>query len=165
MTTPALPYTRHCFVCGAENPHGLQLRFYRDGQSVVAGFTPQPHHAGFRGIVHGGLIATALDEAMFWAAACQTKRFCLAAELTVRFIRKVVVGQSLQVVAWLEADRGRLWESSAVLRDAAGVVYAKATCKQIPMDDAAMQDAARDFLPAADALPVADLFPTLAPPA
>ena len=147
MSAVPLPYTRDCFVCGAHNAHGLHLRFRREGDEVRADFTPQPQHAGFRGIVHGGILATVLDEAMFWAAASTTKRFCLAAELNVRFVSKVTVGQTLTVVARLRADRGRLWESSAELRDAHGKVCVRATCKQIPMDQKAMKDAAVDFLP------------------
>jgi acyl-coenzyme A thioesterase PaaI-like protein len=147
MSTLALPYTRNCFVCGAHNPLGLRLRFYRDGDEVRADFTPQPAHAGFRGIVHGGILATVLDEAMFWAAATAKKQFCLAAELNVRFVNKVAVCQKLVCVARLKTDRGRLWESAAELRDDQGTVYARATCKQMPMNLASMKDAAVDFLP------------------
>src|SRR5206468_1281424 len=127
MSALQLPYTKNCFVCGAHNPHGLHLRFRREGNEVLTDFVAQPHHAGFRGIVHGGIIATALDEAMFWAAATTTKRFCLAAELTVRFLQKVSVGQKYLIVAQLDADRGRVWRSSAELRDAAGKVCARGT--------------------------------------
>ena len=61
MSELQLPYTRDCFVCGAHNPHGLRLRFRREGDEVRADFTPQPQHAGFRGIVHGGVLATFFD--------------------------------------------------------------------------------------------------------
>jgi uncharacterized protein (TIGR00369 family) len=147
MSKQQLPYTRDCFVCGAHNPHGLHLRFHREGDEVHADFTAQPQHAGFRGIVHGGILATVLDEAMFWAAATTQKQFCLAAELNVRFVDKVTVGQKLVCVARLKADRGRLWESEAELRDENGKVYVRATCKQVPMNVEAMKDAALDFLP------------------
>jgi uncharacterized protein (TIGR00369 family) len=147
MSTLALPYTRDCFVCGAHNPHGLRLRFRRDGDEVRADFVPEPQHAGFRGIVHGGILATVLDEAMFWAAATAKKQFCLAAELNVRFVNKVAVGQKLVCIARLKTDRGRLWESEAELRDEQGTVYARATCKQVPMSLESMKDAAVDFLP------------------
>ena len=157
-----LPYTRDCFVCGVHNPHGLHLRFRREGDEVCADFTPQSHHAGFRGIIHGGIIATVLDEAMFWAAATTTKRFCVAAELNVRFVKKVSVGQKLIVVAKLDADRGKLWHSSAELRDADGVVYARATCKQLPMSAVEMKHAAVDFLPDPTMAEALKLFPTLA---
>ena len=147
MSKLELPYTRDCFVCGAHNPHGLRLRFRREGDEVRAEFAPQAQHAGFRGIVHGGILSTVLDEAMFWAAASTKKRFCLAAELNVRFLHKVAVGQPLICVARLKVDRGRLWESEAELRDWHGTVYARATCKQVPMNLSAMKDAAVDFLP------------------
>jgi len=157
-----LPYTKNCFVCGAHNTHGLHLRFRREGDEVLADFTPAAHHAGFRDIVHGGIIATALDEAMFWAAALTTRRFCLAAELTVRFLQKVSVGEKYLIVAKLDFDRGRMWHSSAELRDAARRVCARATCKQIPMDSTAMKHVAADFLPDPATAAAASLFPDLA---
>lgn len=161
MSTLQLPYTRDCFVCGAHNPHGLHLRFRREGDEVLADFIPQPHHAGFRGIVHGGIISTALDEVMFWAAAAQKGKFCLAAELNVRFLKKVSVGQKLIVAARFGSDRGRLWESSAELRDEQGTVYARATCKQVPLSLDQMKDAAVDFLPDPATAAATSLFPDL----
>ncbi|MGD0016006.1 MAG: PaaI family thioesterase [Verrucomicrobiia bacterium] len=161
MSATLLPHTRGCFVCGEHNPHGLHLRFHRDGASVVTEFVPQPHHAGFRGIVHGGVLATVLDEAMFWAAACATKRFCLAAELNVRFLKKVGLEQRLLCVANFVADRGRLWESRAELRDESGTVYVRATCKQVPISVADMRHAAEDFLCDEHTIPARELFPDL----
>jgi acyl-coenzyme A thioesterase PaaI-like protein len=162
MSKPHLPYTRDCFVCGEHNPHGLRLKFRRENGKVFADFTPEKHHAGFRNIVHGGILATILDEAMFWAAATATKKFCLAAELSVRFVKKVTVGQNLIVEAEFFADRGRLWESRAEIRDGKGTVFARGSCKQAPMSVAEMKHAAADFLPAADAASARDLFPDLA---
>ena len=98
---------------------------------------------------------------MFWAAASATKRFCLAAELNVRFLKKVSVGEKYLIVAKLDADRGRVWHSSAELRDAGGKVCARATCKQIPMDVAAMKHAAVDFLPDPGTAEAIKLFPDL----
>jgi uncharacterized protein (TIGR00369 family) len=52
-----------CFGCGAENPHGLHLKPRRcaDG-SWESEFVPEDFHCGWPGVVHGGIIATALDE-------------------------------------------------------------------------------------------------------
>lgn len=156
-----LPYTRGCFVCGAHNPHGLQLKFLREGDEVRAEFVPQPHHAGFRGIIHGGILSTVLDETMFWAAACAMKRFALAAELNVRFMKKVSVGDKLTVVAAFVADKGRLWESRAELRKEDGTVCARATCKQMPMSADEMKFAAGDFLSDPQTAWAVELFPGL----
>ena len=62
-----LPRTRSCFVCGVGNPLGLNLAFQSTGTTVTAVFRPRAEHVGFKRVVHGGLIATVLDEAMVWA--------------------------------------------------------------------------------------------------
>ncbi|MGE5578875.1 MAG: PaaI family thioesterase [Bacillota bacterium] len=53
----------HCFGCGADNPQGLQLKPGRtnDG-SWESVFIPKESHCGWPGVVHGGILATALDE-------------------------------------------------------------------------------------------------------
>ena len=158
-----LPYTRNCFVCGAHNQHGLQLKFRQEGGEVRADFTPQPHHAGFRGIIHGGILSTVLDEAMFWAAAVATRRFGLAVELNVRFMKKVSVRDPLTVVAAFVADKGRLWESRAELRRDDGSVVARAMCKQMPMSAEEMHFAAGDFLADPATTVAAALFAGLKP--
>ena len=56
-----------CFGCGRQNPIGLKLTFYEDGEQVWAPWTPRHEHQGYEGIVHGGLITTVLDEVMGWA--------------------------------------------------------------------------------------------------
>src|SRR3972149_4176889 len=54
-----------CFVCGKKNPAGLHLDFELVGQTQVrTSFLPTPAFQGFRDIVHGGIIATILDEVM-----------------------------------------------------------------------------------------------------
>lgn len=66
--------TGRCFGCGALNGRGLQLKSYlkalpQAGTSVelVAGFTPEPHHEAYEGIVNGGIIGTLLDCHSAWA--------------------------------------------------------------------------------------------------
>jgi len=54
--------SRMCFVCGIDNSIGLHLHFYPDDEGrCIARFRPQPHHQGYPGQLHGGLISTLLD--------------------------------------------------------------------------------------------------------
>ena len=53
-----------CMACGAANPIGLGLVFAEEGDAVRAEFTPLAWHQGYDGLVHGGIIAMLLDEAM-----------------------------------------------------------------------------------------------------
>ena len=142
-----LPHTRSCFVCGEANPLGLNLRFETDGRVVRSRFEPRTEHAGFRQTVHGGLIATVLDEAMVWACAVRTARFGFCAELNVRFVRPLSPGQSVTITAELTNNRrGKLFEAGAELRDHNGHVLASATGKYIPVKEIQLSEMARDFV-------------------
>lgn len=142
-----LPHTRSCFVCGESNPTGLNLRFETDGRKVQANFTPHAAHVGFKETVHGGLIATILDEAMVWACAVQTRLFAYCAELQVRFVRPLRPGAPVMVTAELTANRrDRLFEAKAELHDTAGVLVASASGKYLPIKEVDAIDMATDFV-------------------
>ena len=55
---------RMCFGCGDMNACGLQLNFRLEGNKATAEFVPEERYQGYPGLVHGGVTATALDEAM-----------------------------------------------------------------------------------------------------
>src|SRR5215475_10426452 len=101
----ALPHTHSCFVCGESNPLGLKLRFETDGRIVRSRFMPRPEHVGFKRVVHGGIIATLLDEIMVWACAVRTKRFAFCAEMTVRFVNPLAPREEVVVEAELTSNR------------------------------------------------------------
>lgn len=132
-----LPHTRSCFVCGEANPSGLRLRFHTDGRIVRAEFTPHPDHIGFKGVVHGGITSTLLDEIMVWACAVATKQFAFCAELTVRFQQPLRPGETVVATGELvENRRGRIFEATSELRDRAGAVLATASGKYLPIKSA-----------------------------
>jgi uncharacterized protein (TIGR00369 family) len=142
-----LPHTRSCFVCGESNPAGLKLRFETDGRLVQTNFVPRAEHVGFRQTVHGGLIATLLDEIKVWACAVQTKRFAFCAELNVRFISPVRPNDELLACGELVSNRrGKLFEAKAELRNQAGLVLATATGKYLPIKQADVTQMAADFV-------------------
>jgi uncharacterized protein (TIGR00369 family) len=142
-----LPHTRSCFVCGESNASGLKLRFTVDDGKVTTRFTPSPDHVGFRNTVHGGIIATLLDEIMVWACAVQTRRFAFCAELNVRFLKPLQPGSETMAVAELvENRRNKIYHAKAELRDAKGTVVATATGKYLPISEAQTVVMAEDFV-------------------
>jgi acyl-coenzyme A thioesterase PaaI-like protein len=142
-----LPHTRSCFVCGESNPAGLNLRFETDGRRVQTRFVPRAEHVGFRHTVHGGLIATLLDELMVWACAVRTRRFSYCAELTVRFLLPVRPDQALLATGELVCNRrDKLFEAGAELRNEAGVTLASASGKYLPIKQADLRELATDFV-------------------
>ncbi len=69
MDERVLSQANRCFVCGPGNPIGLHLRFREEGEGVAADFTPTDLHVGWEGLIHGGIVAALLDDAManIWA--------------------------------------------------------------------------------------------------
>jgi uncharacterized protein (TIGR00369 family) len=128
-----LPDSEHCFVCGRGNEGGLRRRFYLEGEAVCVDLVPTETHQGYTGVVHGGILSTLLDEAMGWAPCVQHGRFCVAAELQVRFLKPAPVGRKLTVRGWVTGGGRRLWEAAGDVRDEAGTVYARGTGKFVPL--------------------------------
>jgi acyl-coenzyme A thioesterase PaaI-like protein len=58
-----------CYGCGPNNPEGLQIKSYVDGNRIIAQWQPKPHHHAFPDILNGGVIGTLLDCHCNWAAA------------------------------------------------------------------------------------------------
>lgn len=124
-------YTKNpnmCFGCSKDNPIGLKLNFtYEDGvcrTSAVIG----ENYQGWNNVVHGGIIATMLDETMaqwLWLNDIP----CMTAEMTTRFSLEVPVGEKITVEATCAGHRGRLYEmeGKVVLPD--GRVAARARAK------------------------------------
>jgi acyl-coenzyme A thioesterase PaaI-like protein len=129
-----LPHTQGCLVCGKQNPHGLHLSLFVDESTNIVSltYTPLPEHIGFEGIVHGGILATVLDEAMVWAATWHNKIFCVAGEMNIRFRLGATVGEQLNVTAQVLSQRRNIIETVGQIRSPAGVV-ATATGKYIPV--------------------------------
>ena len=142
-----LPHTHSCFVCGESNSIGMNLRLTTDGHIVQTRFTPRAEHVGFKQVVHGGIIATLLDEIMVWACAVQTKRFAYCAELTARFLAPLRPGEETIATGELVANRrDRIFEAKAEIKDPAGKLLATAIGKYLPVRPVEAAEMATDFV-------------------
>ncbi len=105
-----------CFGCSPSNPAGLQMRFRRLGERVVARHTIADRFHGAPGVAHGGIVATLLDEMSCAAVTLVADRRVMTGELTVRYEHPCPVEAPLELVAWI-ADRShrRYWVVEAEL--------------------------------------------------
>jgi acyl-coenzyme A thioesterase PaaI-like protein len=122
------PNSRKCFVCGVENPSGLNLRFYETGPGEVTAEVRAPERfQGFPGVVHGGVVAAVLDEAAGRAVmAGAPTRFMYTAKLEVSYRQPTPVGVLLQLTGRVSRLRGRLARATAELRLPDGTLTADA---------------------------------------
>lgn len=116
----------HCFGCGPANPIGLRLdNFLRDGKVVTAAFSPRHNYSGFSGLLHGGIVATALDEIMAWTAILVEDTMVITGKLDLRFKKPAQVDQDFLLAGELVERRGRRLQLEA--RMVAGdLVFAEA---------------------------------------
>jgi len=124
MAEPASP-ARFCFGCGPENPRGLGLEFRIEDGRAVAEFVTPDYLQGFPGYVHGGGVATMLDEAMGWAAYGQGI-WAMTARFSMRMRDSVPLGGRVTVSGSVVRDRGQFLQMRAELRSAEGKVFAEA---------------------------------------
>jgi uncharacterized protein (TIGR00369 family) len=121
---------QNCFVCGRENPAGLRLKFREDPDSgrVEAEVLFPARFQGWQDTVHGGLLATVLDEAMIKAAAAAGHK-CVSAEITVKYKEPARTGTRYHAEGKVTQARGHIVLAESRIGDAAGRVYAQATGK------------------------------------
>ena len=127
---------RTCFVCGEKNPAGLKLRLRMDqarGESNSE-VTFAAHFQGWAGIVHGGLVATVLDEAMIYAAGSKDLK-CVTGEITVRYVKPALTGVTYALKGRFLEDQGRIVLAESVLVGGEGQEIARATGKLFKVKD------------------------------
>jgi acyl-coenzyme A thioesterase PaaI-like protein len=117
-----------CFACRPVALGGLGLSFavQSDG-SVAADWTCPPGGESYAGIVHGGLLATALDGAMIHALFARGI-VARTGELNVRYSQSVRAGEPTAVTARLRQAHHPLYSLEAEVHQA-GVLCARASGK------------------------------------
>jgi acyl-coenzyme A thioesterase PaaI-like protein len=95
-----------CFGCGQANLFGLQLELERTEEGVAGRFFVKQDHQGPPGYAHGGVIATALDEAMALLLHDEGVH-ALTARLEVDLLAPAPVGTYVEVSAEVEERSGR----------------------------------------------------------
>lgn len=131
----------NCYVCGTQNPEGLQIPFERaaDG-GCRAEYVARATHVGWPEIIHGGLLFTLMDEAVAWATI-YAGRHGVTGRAEARFRMPARVGMRLIVT-------GRITESSRrALRAHAEIREGSETGRLVSEMDALM--AVADLEPAA----------------
>jgi acyl-coenzyme A thioesterase PaaI-like protein len=123
-----------CFGCGRNNPIGLKLVFTREGEGVRAEFTPDTVYQGWSGVVHGGIVACMLDEAMSHAAY-HVGAPCLTASMAVRLRKPCPINELLIITGTITKNRRMIIETKATICLKDGTVIAESTAKQFIIEN------------------------------
>lgn len=126
------PFTDNqgCFVCGKRNPSGLKLDFSTlPGNETTESAVVFPETLqGWERTVHGGLVATVLDEMLVQSAAARGHK-CITAEITVKFKKPVAIGHPYKIIGRVTGIRGKIAFAESELLDGDGKAVATASGK------------------------------------
>jgi acyl-coenzyme A thioesterase PaaI-like protein len=123
------PNSRMCFICGLENPVGLRLRIYQTEPGVIeTTYTAPDHFQGYPGVLHGGIVATILDEVSGRAQMGDpsSPRFMFTAKLEVKYRKNVPTGKPLKIIGKVGRSKGKMAEGWAGIYDEQGELLAEA---------------------------------------
>ncbi|MBN2432574.1 MAG: PaaI family thioesterase [Acidobacteria bacterium] len=117
----------YCFCCGRDNPRGMKLdiRSGEDGE-VYTLYTPPAEFQGYQGVVHGGILATLMDEIMAHALLRRGMGSAATARMEVVFRHPARTGVELRICGRVEDVSGRRITTTAVIADADGRRLAEA---------------------------------------
>ena len=122
------PTSDYCFICGRKNPVGLKMHFYTTASDeVTADYTIPDHYQGYPGIVHGGIVASILDETAGRSVMADgDDRFFVTVTMNITYRNPVPTETPVKILGRLKSKRGRRAMVSGEIRSLEGQVLAEA---------------------------------------
>lgn len=85
----------NCFACAPNNPYGLKMEFYEDGDDIVSLWSPDDNYQGWFNTLHGGIQATLLDESAGWLISRKFQTTGMTTNLNVKYKKPVPTGRDV----------------------------------------------------------------------
>lgn len=124
-----------CFGCGFDNAIGLKLEFQvAEDKSILCLTTIPDGYEGPPGCVHGGVIATMLDETMHKTVRALGVAVAVTRSIEIEYRRPVPIGKPLRVEARHLEQNGHKHCTEARILDESKSVLATAKALFIELD-------------------------------
>jgi len=130
IINPYNPELNKCFGCSRKNPIGLKLEFEEVDNYIEATWEPKEYYQGYVNVLHGGIIATMLDEVGAWCVSVKKGTAGVTSELKVRYLKPVFMNRgNITLRAHIERTEGRYVYLKCDLTDSNGKICAEADTK------------------------------------
>ena len=131
------PNASMCYICGRDNPIGLRMNFYDNGVDTVESVvTPADHFQGYPGVLHGGVVASILDEVIGRSTmASDHHRFMMTVSMNVQYRHPVPMGSELTAIGTRTRLRGRIGQAEGRIVLPDGTVACEAQLVLADMPD------------------------------
>lgn len=116
----------NCFGCAPDNPIGLHMDFYEDGDDILCFWIPQTHYQGWLGVLHGGIISTLIDETAGWVVTRKLQAAGMTSRLEVKFHKAIRSDETqISIRARISEQKRNIVVIHVEVENAHGVVCAE----------------------------------------
>jgi uncharacterized protein (TIGR00369 family) len=129
----------NCFACGDSNPLGMRLRIELGEGTARTAWRAGDDFVGWSDKIHGGIVATMLDEVMAWACA-SFDAWAVTAEMSVRYRSPASPGDELEAEARVVTKRRRIYDVEGFVRTAQGRLIAEGSGRYLGAAPSAKED-------------------------
>ncbi len=128
----------NCFGCAPHNQFGLKLKFYPHEAGIRSLFNLSHSYSSYPGMIHGGIVATILDEVMGNTLVIKAKRLSFTLSLSLRYLAPVLPEQDYSSYAEIKKYDGDFAEVQGSIYDQENelIVRAKGSYKVILSEEA-----------------------------
>ena len=125
----------NCFGCCPNNPYGVKMQFYEDGEDIVCFWKPQDNYQSWINTLHGGVQSVLLDEICGWVVSHHLRASGVTAKMETRFRKPVAINQAfVELRARLRETKRNIAVIDGEIRSATGEILVECTCTYFTFD-------------------------------
>ncbi|MCD8291724.1 MAG: PaaI family thioesterase [Prevotella sp.] len=83
-----------CFGCCPNNPIGVHMEFFEDGEDIVCFWKPEAHYQGWINTMHGGILCTLMDETAAWVLFRKLQTCGVTTSIEVKYKKPVMTTET-----------------------------------------------------------------------
>ena len=125
-----------CFGCSPDNPIGVHMEFFEDGDDIVSFWRPSEHYQGWIDTLHGGIQSTLIDEIAGWVVTRKLQTAGMTRRLEVDFLKPVMTTETqITLRARIAEQRRSIVYIDVTLENARGEVCSKGRAVYFAMNE------------------------------
>lgn len=119
----------YCFGCSPENPMGVKMEFYEDGDEFVSFWKPKPEYQGWLDTLHGGIQAVLLDEICAWVIVRKLQTTGVTSKMETRYRKSISTNDTfLEIRASIQEQKRNIILVKATIYNSAKEICTEAVC-------------------------------------
>lgn len=119
----------YCFGCSPENPMGVKMEFYENGDEIVSFWKPKPEYQGWLDTLHGGIQAVLLDEICAWVIVRKLQTTGVTSKMETRYRKSISTNDTLlEIRASIQEQKRNIILVKATIYNSAKEICTEAVC-------------------------------------